>query len=443
MLAAATAASLGLWLGGVSLFLNRTDTHIYAADPAAFANPVMGYAPDIRSADPGDASLRYLELSWRDWEPKEGQFAWETLRETYGLDALRAQGVHLVLRFVCDVPGSRTHLDIPDWLYEKTGNGSWYDTSYGKGYSPDYADPVFRAAHRKALAALGQAVGADGFVSYVELGSLGHWGEWHIKSGEGLVPMPGETIRDAYVQDYLSAFPQAKLLMRRPFRIAAQQRLGLYNDMTGVQRDTEEWLGWIRGGGWYGEEPNALSPMPEAWQTAPVGGEFASSLPMRQMLGSSLPTTLDLIRRSHMTFLGPKIAEARYTSGYQAVLGALGYRLRVTTAQLQQTGDGLLLTLTLANDGAAPFYWDWDVNLYVEERSTGKTTSTIRLPLALSTLQPGTTQTVTVTLPDVRRGLLLQSTRVTIGIVDPMTGRDAVRLAMLAPRANGRTVLLG
>lgn len=157
------------------------------------------------------------------------------------MNDLKNQGINLVLRFVCDIPGNSSHLDIPDWLYNKTQDGSWYSTSYGKGYSPNYSNAVFLAAHHRAVAALTDHFD-DGFASYVELGGLGHWGEWHIKSGEGLVPMPNETIRDQYVQDYLEAFHTAKLLMRRPFRVAAQASLGLYNDMVGHSAGTKEWL---------------------------------------------------------------------------------------------------------------------------------------------------------------------------------------------------------
>ena len=224
-------------------------TRTYAADDSAFSNAQIGYAPMIDTAEAGGATLRYLELTWREAEPEEGVYAWEAISEKYGFASLREQGIHLVLRFVCDVPGQETHLDIPDWLYAQTKDGSWYDTDYGKGYSPNYANVVFRAAHHRVLYALAEFLGTDGFVSYVELGSLGHWGEWHIKSEDGLVSMPDETIRDEYAADYLAAFPTAKLLMRRPFRFAAEQNLGLYNDMTGEEKDTDEWLGWIAEGG--------------------------------------------------------------------------------------------------------------------------------------------------------------------------------------------------
>lgn len=421
--------------------MQHSRTKTYAEDPAAFANAQIGYAPAVRSREYTDVTLRYLELTWRQVEPEPGQYDWQEIEETYGLAALRQEGVHLVLRFVCDVPGETQHLDIPDWLYAQTGNGSWYTTAYGSGYSPDYADPVFRAAHKRVLAALGDYFGSDGFVSYVELGSLGHWGEWHIKTREGLVPMPEQTIRDAYVQDTLAAFPGALVLMRRPFRIAAQAGLGLYNDMTGDADDTEEWLGWIEQGGWYGQEPDALTAMPEFWRSAPAGGEFTSATAMKTLLSTQLPQTLALIRQSHMSFLGPKIADPQYKAGYRAVLKELGYRLQVEHARLTAGPGGSTLTVTLTNTGNAPFYWDWPVNLYVED-AAGNTLETQMLPLQLQGLQPGARQTVSVSLQTVRQCWAFRSgKRITLGIVDPMTGRDAVRLAIKAERENGRSVL--
>ena len=441
---------MGAALLGMGTAMNTSKTRTYATEDSAFPNAQIGYAPMIDDPEAGDATLRYLELRWHEVEPEEGVYAWEAIEQKYGLAALREQGIHLVLRFVCDVPGKEPHLDIPDWLYAQTGDGSWYDTAYGKGYSPDYADETFRAAHHRVLGALAAFLGTDGFVTYVELGSLGHWGEWHIKSGEGLVPMPEEAIRDEYAAEYLAAFPTAKLLMRRPFRFTAEQHLGLYNDMTGHEKDTKEWLGWIEHGGWYGSDPHALVPMPAFWQDAPVGGEFTSSLSMQDLLVKNLPRTLDLLEASHMSFLGPKTAQAACAKGYDAVLRRLGYRLRVTELKLTPCAGGVSAALTVANEGAAPFYWDWAVNLYGED-AAGNTLYTVPLPLSLPELMPGESQTVSVVLEGAeirqlcggwKKSLSRSQTHLTIGIVDPMTGRDAVRFAMKGKQKNGRMVLL-
>ena len=385
------AAAACLLLAGCLVWAGRKRTVTYLPDESAFPNAQIGYAPGVLDSGTEGATLRYLGLTWRQLEPEEGAYAWEAIEQTCHLAELRARGVHLVLRISCDEPGDEAHLDIPDWLYEQTGTGRWYDIAYGKGYAPDYTDPVFFAAHERLLRAVGERLGADGFVSYVELGSLGHWGEWHIKTGEGLVPMPG------------------------------------------LPEDTEEWLGWIACGGWYEGDPEGLVPMPDAWQTAPIGGELTSRLSMEQLLTTDLSRTVSLIRQSHMSFLGPKTAETAFREGYDAVLAALGYRLRVT--------GGTVLTLTFTNDGTAPFYWDWPVNVYVEEVD-GTTVEAQPLALSLPDLLPGGCQTVKTKLAGVPgRWWEEQDRRITLGIVDPMTGRDAVRFAMQTAQEDGRTVL--
>ena len=120
----------------------------------------------------------------------------------------------------------------------------------------------------------------------------------------------------------------------------------------------------------------------------------------------------------------------------------MGYRLRVTTLKLMPHDGEAVVSLTVANEGAAPFYWDWAANLYLES-ADGTTLSTVQLPLSLPKLMPGETQTVEVVLKEVDLWalLLLHKEHLTIGIVDPMTTRDAVRFAMNAPQQNGRTVL--
>ena len=149
-----------------------------------------------------------------------------------------------------------------------------------------------------------------------------------------------------------------------------------------------------------------------------------------------------------MSFIGPKTASIKYAKGYNAVLKQLGYRLRVTELKLTPCADGVCAELTVANEGAAPFYWEWPVNLYVED-AAGSTLYTARLPLSLPKLMPGDSQKASVKLEGADAQELLSGwwkrrspKHLTIGIVDPMTGRDAVRFAMKAEQKNGRTTLL-
>lgn len=423
--AALAAAGLVLWRQGGRLELDFS----YSAE--AFGNPLMGYAPPAwydQVAE--DVTLLYMDITWRELEPEEGAFDWAAIEEENQLERWREEGKHIVLRFVCDLPGDEAHADIPDWLLEKTG-GAAYDNAYGRGFSPDYSDPEFIACHRRAVAALGERYGGDDFISFIELGSLGHWGEWHVRSSDGLPPMPDGEVRAQYARHWAEAFPNARILMRRPFAEAKENGFGLYNDMAGHPEDTAEWLGWIAQGGEYDQtgEENALVPMADAWKTAPVGGEFTSSLPMEQMLDTELETTLGLLRDSHTTFLGPKIADEEFSEGYNAVLLSMGYRLWVSRAEISPgLPDGLEVTLTWQNSGAAPLYADWPVYLQAVD-GAGRVLEQAEVELELSRLLPGETVGTATRLHFAKLRGDGACAALRLVILDPLTGRPAVRFA--------------
>ena len=169
----------------------------YTASDAVLYNPLMGFAPEADYEEAvGEHTLVYLEVLWKEIEPEEGAYDFTSLEERNLLSRWREEGKHVVLRFICDKPSEEVHMDIPQWLYDKTGDGTFYayDETH-QGYSPDYNNPVFIEAHRKVIAALGEHFGRDTFVSYVELGSLGHWGEWHVNYDSGIVRLPKEAVR--------------------------------------------------------------------------------------------------------------------------------------------------------------------------------------------------------------------------------------------------------
>lgn len=424
-----------LVFGGIFLFLlNRKVEITYTYNPQAFGNPLMGYArsawyDEVRD----DIQLLYVDITWSELEPEEGQFDWESIEEENQFARWKEEGKHIVLRFVCDFPEDEEHMDIPLWLYEKTGGaGTKYHTSYGYGFSPDYNNAVFLEYHQKAVAALGERYGQDTFISYIELGSLGHWGEWHVKSSEGITPMPKQSVREQYVKQWAEAFPKAKLLMRRPFAEGEVYGVGLYNDMAGHAESTETWLSWIQEGGEYDQtgEANGLVAMPDVWYSSPIGGEFTSSIEMEQMLTTDLDQTVSLIRNSHTTFLGPKIADSEYLEGYEKVLLNMGYRVWVSQmiARPKMLG-GIEVALTWENSGVAPMYADWPVVLQAVDNETGEVIAKSMVDFSLSELYPDSALTTKTTLEGVKwkewNDISLQ-----LYIADPMTEKPAVQLAM-------------
>ena len=417
----------------------------YKESQAAFGNPLMGYAPSAWYNEVSeDISLLYMDITWAELEPEEGVYNWASIDEENQISRWRKEGKHLVFRFVCDIPGEEAHMDIPEWLYEKSGKaGKWYDGEYGKGFAPDYNNPTIISCHEQAVKALGEHFGQDGLISYVELGSLGHWGEWHVNYSEGIQRIPREAVRDKYILPWTEAFPDARILMRRPFASAEKYGFGLYNDMTGQPEATQSWFDWINNGGEYDQtgEKNVIVPMKDFWKTAPSGGEFTSSLSMEEMLDTNLSGTVEMIREAHTTFLGPKIPDENYVDGYKEVLKNMGYRLWVSMAELKNTAKGSRLKLTWENSGVAPMYKEWPVYVYIEDES-GKLVEKSRISIKISSLLPGEKATTLTALETERLNSLLEKGyRLSVGIEDPMTEFPCVRFAMEALYQEGKNYL--
>ena len=417
----------------------------YKESQAAFGNPLMGYAPSAWYNEVSeDISLLYMDITWAELEPEEGVYNWASIDEENQISRWRKEGKHLVLRFVCDIPSDEEHMDIPEWLYEKSGKaGKWYDGEYGKGFAPDYNNPTIISCHEQAVKALGEHFGQDGLISYVELGSLGHWGEWHVNYSEGIQRIPREAVRDKYILPWTEAFLDAMILMRRPFAAAEKYGFGLYNDMTGQPEATQSWLGWINNGGEYDQtgEKNVIVPMNDFWKTAPSGGEFTSSLSMEEMLDTNLSGTVEMIREAHTTFLGPKIPDENYVDGYKEVLKNMGYRLWISMAELKNTAKGSRLKLTWENSGVAPMYKEWPVYVYIEDES-GKLVEKSRISIKISSLLPGEKATTLTALETERLNSLLEKGyRISVGIEDPMTELPCVRFAMEALYQEGKNYL--
>ena len=277
-----------------------------------------------------------------------------------------------MLRFVCDIPDDEAHIDIPEWLYGKTGDGYHYDTEYGKGYSPNYENDVFIAAHENALRRLSEYCESDNFVSFVELGSLGHWGEWHATDDDGHSLMPEPWVCEEYMLQYAGSFKRAKLLMRRSYELAVENGIGFYNDMLGNGKETAFWLDWLKDGGTQSTsgEDLLLVSAEGPGMLVPVGGEFTSSVPMEEIFGSAFGDTLAAISDSHMTFLGPKtpdLTDEDLEVERNSVLRRMGYRIYISMLQTQYdfTDQTVKMDFTWKNAGNAGFFFQWPVMVYI------------------------------------------------------------------------------
>lgn len=432
-----------LLIGGMTVrwFLPHTTKWEIETGEKPVTNPLKGWACwGENYKEEYDYSLAYVPVYWNEIEPEEGSYDFASLEEKYHFLKWRGKGTRLILRVVADSPSDDKVMEIPQWLYDAMGgDGTWYANDYGKGFSPNYENPVFKNAHTKLISALGVRYDHNPQVAYIQLGSLGHWGEWHVNEASGIDRFPDTTVTDKYVADYLDAFPDKKLLMRRPFPIVSREGLGLYDDTFGEPEQHREWMDWIENGYISSQNGQELSGAPKFWEKAPSGGEIASYRDISWYFENSFENTLAFIRDSHTTFLGPKIPREKELSarGWENARRCeqeMGYCLTITDAALrrQRTKD-LRLTVNWKNIGAAPFYENWEIRVVLKNEQgrvlwSGDFASDMsgwEEENAFSRELPGTS------------GLPSGKITAWIGIVDPLTGECGVKLAVKALEEGG------
>lgn len=371
-----------------------------------FNNPYKGWVgwADINEGDIDDIApahnLVYVDFKWSELEPVKGKFAFDAIEKQYQFDKWKAQGCRMVLRFVMDNPNlvdgnpDIQRMDIPEWLYkeleeenaEGEGAGVFYngDTILsllgGVGFSPNYKSAKLLEYHENVVKALAERYDDPSVTAYVEVGSLGHWAEFHTwPTGTGEFPNP--ELAQKYMQPYADYFKNVRVGIRKPYALSAENNWGLYNDIFGVTSDggTPTFLEWAATGNTdmpgSTEEDIAASAMPDWWKLNYSGGEFANGDFRTNAEDENICAVLGQIRDSHTTWLGPCSAcdikystydFDKYSYNIEVLMKQMGYRYSVKTVSKTEKlvkGSTQDFEIAIQNDGVAPIYYNCPVTL--------------------------------------------------------------------------------
>lgn len=154
-----------------------------------YDNSIHGYGPPLGDQYAGEdfpgLRVAYLRLAWSYLEPQEGQFHWSIIDSV--AQRYRDAGRDIAFRFTCfetEIPFA-----TPEWVKDAGAHGYWW--VYGKGcvdgpeadpharWEPDYDDPVFLEKLDRFLQAASARYDGLPHVAFVDIGSLGVWGEGH------------------------------------------------------------------------------------------------------------------------------------------------------------------------------------------------------------------------------------------------------------------------
>lgn len=412
------------------------------------ANPYMGFVVDARyDGAKQPFRLAHANLTWRELEPAKGKYAFEEIERKYNFAYWKQKGVKLVVRVILDYPREEAHMDIPDWLYVETGKkGFKYNTDYGKGFSPDYNQTALIRNHERLIAALAKRYNNDPLIAFIQLGSLGHWGEWHTRNDEqARIPFPKRAVSDQYAGHYVKYFTKKLLLMRRPHAIAAKFRLGLYNDAFGKRDATVDgFLSWYTKGytSWLTKEKEPA--MPNFWTKAPSGGEFADE--KKYLRDASIEETLRQAKLTHVSWMGPNAPSHEEQGGelqanIDRFLKTIGYRFVITKESHEaeaEAGSLLNVMIDVSNRGVAPFYFLWPVELTLTDMN-GQIVATAMPDIDIRKWLPGAHKgTAQLNIPE---HLPSGEYTVNAAILDPESGKPGVEFANAGRRGDGRYAL--
>lgn len=337
----------------------------------------------------------YLRLAWSYLEPKEGQFDWAVIDRI--IEKWTAHGLGIAFRISCKETSTdriEQQFATPRWVMEAGAKGGFYRAGQPTGpdgpWEPVFDDPIFLAKLDRFLAAFAARYDRQPWVRYVDVGSIGDWGEGHTWAGSR--KECGFAARKRHVDLHLQHFKHALLVVSDDFVHAlgdAAERQALHRHIlshgVGYRDDS------IMVNGYFSSTSDRFtvrSPefFAEAYRQTPTVFELehygavkrlgnwearADSLAAKFGQGKTGP---DFVRGAlallHATYIGYH-GDARewLTDNPQLteeLLNRCGYWFFPTAIELPHTwvaGTAAALTLTLENRGVAPPYAPYELRV--------------------------------------------------------------------------------
>jgi len=162
----------------------------------------------------------YIRLAWAYLEPREGEFNWAVIDRI--IQKWTAHGLGIAFRISCKETSTdrpEQQFATPRWVMEAGAQGGFYRMGQPTGpdgpWEPEFGDPVFLAKLDHFLAAFAARYDRQPWVRYVDIGSIGDWGEGHTWAGSR--KEISFEVRKKHVDLHLKHFKHAQLVISDDF----------------------------------------------------------------------------------------------------------------------------------------------------------------------------------------------------------------------------------
>ena len=346
--------------------------------PSPADNPLKGLVPYARPAPgrfPHSMEFQYLPLS--DLVTGPDTFDWQPLEDL--LDDIASRRHQTVFRVWMEYPGrkegipkflEREGLKVTEWLCTNTDP---FPRQMVR--TPDYDDPQLHNALRRFILAMGEKYDGDPRIGFITAGLLGTWGEWHSYPREDLYPT--KEVQQVVMDAYQTAFPTTPVLLRYPAGDDNYHYAPNHERPFGYHDDSFAWATLDTGRSeddWFFMPALAEAGALDKWKSQPIGGEIRPELWQTMFTAGQKPEQgqdfAACVRQTHATWLmdtgmfEKRSSQQRRQRAIEEVR-KMGYDFQIVSADIRRSTDGneIAVNLTLRNNGVAPFYYDWKVEL--------------------------------------------------------------------------------
>jgi len=385
--------------------------------------PVRKLPQAASKPDFPDTSVSYCRWYWNVLEPEPGKFHWEIV--DLALEEARAHGQTLAIRLM---PYSNQD-PLPEWYRNSGARRVNKPTDKdGQIWQPDFSDPLYLKYWGELVAEAGKRYDGNPYLDSVDISSVGYW-------GEGWSPyMPAFSFQKQLIDIWLEAFPHTILLMN-------------FDEQQALTYGTEHGAGWRLDclGDMRTSSTNVYFPaemleiypqqivrarIQDVWQRRPVSLETCYTVAGWKEKGYDLDYILEQALRWHVSTVNIKSAPipTEWKARFEEFQKKIGYRFnlrRLEYSKVVAPGTMMPVHMWWLNEGVAPIYKEF--TLAMELRSS-KTAAVINVPVDIRKWLPGdAVYDGTLYVPE---NLAEGNYDVRIAMLDPRTGKPAVRLAV-------------
>ncbi len=130
----------------------------------------------------------YIRLAWAYLEPEEGRYNWDVIDSI--INKWTQHGLGIAFRISCKETSTdliEQQFATPRWVKEAGAKGDYYRRGEKAGpdgpWEPVFDDPVYLEKLENFLRAFANRYDGKPWLRYVDIGSIGDWGEGHTHSG--------------------------------------------------------------------------------------------------------------------------------------------------------------------------------------------------------------------------------------------------------------------